>query len=288
MPQKAKWVLFAALIAVSTAAPMAKMADAHPISIGFWRTVIVGMMLMLFWTTRPSRQRLWITAGAGVLLGLHFWLWFASLEHTTVLRSTTLVCLNPLWTGLMEWCFFKRRPSSSYWIGLSLALAGVVIMTGGTLAGEWSIGDLMAVLGGLMGSGYLIAGRVARQSISIEHYGALVCLAAAVFLGVTAMALDVDLSGYSRQTWVFLLLMAIGPQLTGHIGINYALKTVTASAIALLLLLEPVGAAIISMVWLAEVPSHHEWIGSAIILVGVGIALHRKSKSNTSANNPQH
>ena len=47
MPLKAKWVLFAALVAVSTAAPMAKMANAHPISIGFWRTAIVGMLLML-------------------------------------------------------------------------------------------------------------------------------------------------------------------------------------------------------------------------------------------------
>ena len=176
----------------------------------------------------------------------------------------------------MEWGFFKHRPSSRYWVGLSLALIGVVIMTGGSFAGEWSIGDIMAVLGGLMGSGYLIAGRVARQSISIEHYGALVCLAAAAFLGITASVLDVDLTGYSQQTWIFLMLMAIGPQLTGHIGINYALKTVTASAIALLLLLEPVGAAIISMIWLAEVPSPPEWIGSAIILVGVALALHQK------------
>lgn len=286
MPQKAKWVLFAALIAVSTAAPMAKMADAHPISIGFWRTAIVGIMLMLLWNTRPSRQRLWMTAVAGVLLGLHFWLWFASLEHTTVLRSTTLVCLNPLWTGLMEWSFFNNKPGNRYWLGLSLALIGVVLMTGGTLAGKWSIGDLMAVMGGLMGSGYLIAGRVARQSISIEHYGALVCLAAASFLGLTAMALNVNLGGYSRQTWIILALMAIGPQLTGHIGINYALKTVTASAIALLLLLEPVGAAIISMLWLAEVPSYHEWMGSGIILFGVATALHQKPTSNTSTNDP--
>ena len=286
MPQKAKWVLFAALIAVSTAAPMAKMADAHPISIGFWRTAIVGIMLMLLWNTRPSRQRLWMTAVAGVLLGLHFWLWFASLEHTTVLRSTTLVCLNPLWTGLMEWSFFNNKPGNRYWLGLSLALIGVVLMTGGTLAGKWSIGDLMAVMGGLMGSGYLIAGRVARQSISIEHYGALVCLAAASFLGLTAMALNVNLSGYSRQTWIILALMAIGPQLTGHIGINYALKTVTASAIALLLLLEPVGAAIISMLLLAEVPSYHEWMGSGIILFGVATALHQKPTSNTSTNDP--
>ena len=146
-------------------------------------------------------------------------------------------------------------------------------MTGGALDGGWCMGDLLAVLGGMMGSGYLIAGRVARQSIDIEHYGALVCLSAAVFLGGTALILDVPLSGYEDQTWSILLLMAVGPQLTGHIGVNFALKTVSASAIALLLLLEPVGAAIISMIWLSELPSSQEWAGSLVILIGVGLAL---------------
>ena len=56
------------------------------------------------------------TFAAGVCLALHFWAWFASLQETSVLRSTVLVCLTPLWVGVAESVSRGALPSPR-WLG---------------------------------------------------------------------------------------------------------------------------------------------------------------------------
>ena len=277
-----KLILTCAILAVSTAAPLAKFsADVHPIAIGFWRTFCVGAILAILSLRNPPRLRkkdlLWSML-AGAFLALHFWSWFASLRETSVLRSTVLVCLNPIWTGLLERSLFHQRQSKRYWMGVSIAIIGLAVMNGlSDLSGQIK-GDGLALLGGFLGSCYMISGRRLRQHIDIIPYGAIVCLSCAGSLGVIGLITGVEWVGFAPLSWLALGAMALGPQFFGHIGINYALKSVTAATIALLLLLEPVGAALISTVLLNEWPSLLECLGAAIILTGVGLgALTRKA-----------
>ena len=270
-----KLVLCGAIIAVSTAAPLAKFAaDVHPIAIGFWRTLIVGVLLAILSIRSPPRLRkgglVWSML-AGTFLALHFWAWFASLRETSVLRSTVLVCLNPIWTGLLEFFIFKRPQSTRYWAGVGIALLGLAVMNGeADLSGNIK-GDALALIGGILGSCYMISGRRLRQHIDIVPYGAIVCLSCALSLGLIGLVNQVEWTGYAMLSWAALAVMAIGPQFFGHIGINYALKSVTAASIALLLLLEPVGAALISTMLLDEWPTLLEVIGSTVILMGVAL-----------------
>ena len=270
-----KLVLTCAILAVSTAAPLAKFsADVHPIAIGFWRTFSVGVLMAALSLRQPpqlrTRDLLWSIL-AGTFLALHFWSWFASLRETSVLRSTVLVCLNPIWTGLLERSLFHQKQSKRYWIGVSVAILGLAVMNGQSdLTGQLK-GDSLALLGGFLGSCYMISGRRLRQHVDIVPYGAIVCLSCAGSLGLIGLISGVEWTGYAPLSWLALGAMAVGPQFFGHIGINYALKSVTAATIALLLLLEPVGAALISTVLLNEWPSLLECFGSAIILAGVGL-----------------
>ena len=278
-----KVVLCAAIVAVSTAAPLAKFAaDVHPIAIGFWRTLIVGLLLALLSISSPPQLKksdiLW-SALAGAFLALHFWSWFASLRETSVLRSTVLVCLNPIWTGLLELSLFKHRQDRRYWMGVAVAILGLIIMNGQSdLTGQIK-GDALALIGGFLGSCYMISGRRLRQHMDIVPYGAIVCLSCALILGLIGQFNHVEWTGYALLSWAALGFMAIGPQFFGHIGINYALKSVTAASIALLLLLEPVGAALISTVLLNEWPTAFEIMGSAVILAGVGIGAIQTKRS---------
>jgi drug/metabolite transporter (DMT)-like permease len=268
-------ILILAICAVSTAAPLAKIAtDVHPIAIGFWRTFLVGLVLIV--TTKPyqwkiSKKNWLLVAAAGILLALHFWSWFASLRYTSALRSTTLVCLNPVWAGIMEQFILRNSPPKKFWAGVLVALVGVALMTSGDLSEGAITGDLLALLGGLLGAAYLIVGRVARQDMKINVYGGLICLFCALVLGLISYPLPAPLYGYTTISVVALLAMAIGPQLTGHIGLNYCVRYISAASISLALLLEPVGAAILAAIFLEEYPSQIEIFGSSLILVGVGI-----------------
>ena len=183
--QLSRIVFGLAIFAVGSAAPLARLAgEMSPISLGFGRVLIVGV-LMAIWAGFPKmNHREWLlTTFAALCLAGHFWAWFASLESTTVLRSTVLVCLNPLWVGLWEWMRsgkFKPR----FWIGTVISLVGAVLMSMGVLetTSQASLfGDGLATLAGLLGSVYLIATKEVRSSVPVHAYSASVCLFTAVF-----------------------------------------------------------------------------------------------------------
>ena len=136
-------------------------------------------------------------------------------------------------------------------------------------------GDGLALLGGLLGAIYLIVGRVVRQRVAIGPYGAIICLSCASWLLVIGMLLSIPFLNFQQSSWIALLALALGPQLTGHIGLNYVMRYIAASTVAMLLLLEPIGAAIISGIFLNDIPSKMEVLGSVIILLGLLIGINR-------------
>jgi drug/metabolite transporter (DMT)-like permease len=296
-------VLVVAVCAVSTAAILVRlMPDVPPIAAAFWRTAIVAVILApwcLRWTRQPhaagqtARQVLapqfLLIVLAGSLLAVHFWTWFASLHRTTVLRSTVLVCLTPVWTGLLEWRVVGQAPQPRFWVGMSVAILGVALMSGaGGPDGAW-LGDLLALVGGVLAGAYLLIGRVVRRKLDIAPYGTLLCAACALLLVPAAMTTNTPLTGFSTRSWLVLAAMALGPQLCGHIGFNYAVGFLPAAIVAATVLLEPVGAAALAAVLLDEIPAPADLVGAAGILLGVAIAtLGGKKKSKPDAHSHDH
>ncbi len=265
-------VMAVAVVAVSAAAPLVRLADGvHPVAVGLWRTAGVGLLLLPAVRPMSRRDALW-TGLAGVFLALHFWSWFASLGHTTVMRSTLLVTLNPVWTALVEWLGWKEPPKRAWWLGLGVAVPGVLLLAGGGEGGAATLyGDGLALLGGVFGSLYLLVGRRVRQRVGIASYAGCVSLAAAAVLAPLALGLQAPLWGYSGSAWLALLGLTVGPQLLGHNGFMYSVKYVKASVASVFILLEPVGAALLAVVLFAEVPGWLEVAGGALVLVGVGL-----------------
>ena len=273
-------VMMASIGAVSTAAILVRLVpDMHPIGIAFWRTAAVALLLAptLF---RPQAQTprgrlLWWSIGAGLCLAFHFWAWFASLQLTTVIRSTVLVCLTPIWAGLWSWLIFKEPPSLRFWGGIGVALCGVVWMTGSaqpTNATGSLEGDLLALAGGFLSGTYLTIGRGVRASSGWGPYGAILCASCAGWLALLALLTGAPLDVIGSGAWWVLAAMALGPQLIGHIGFAWLVRYVPATIIGAAILLEPVGATALGTVVLNEWPTGAEVGGGLVILAGVLIA----------------
>lgn len=272
-------VLGVAVVAISSAAVLFRVAEGvHPIAAAFWRTGTVGLLLAPTLRTGGlsglRRRDGLLMALAGAFLALHFWVWLESLQYTTVLRSTLLVCLTPVWAGLFEWLLLKQRPSNRTFAGIGVALVGVGLMSlpGAQPGGGSSLGDGLAVAGGMLSAAYLLVGRTVRQRVGIGPYGSLVCLATAAWLLPASFAMDVPLSGFTTVAWLALAGLTIGPQLLGHIGLNYAVGYLPAAVVSAAILLEPVGAAALGAIFLGEVPGPVEVVGALVVLAGVGLA----------------
>ncbi len=287
-------VLLVAVSAISAAAVLVRLApDVHPIAAGLWRTLAVAALLLPIALLRePGALRrvaprdLALIAVAGALLAGHFWAWFASLHATTVLRSTVLVCLNPVWAGLFEWGLLRRNPGGRFWLGVAVAIAGVGLMTSqSAVAPSWT-GDGLALLGGILGALYLVSGRVVRPRVGIDVYGTIVCGACALWLLPAALATGAELTGFSTAEWAVLAGLALGPQLLGHIGLNYAVRYLPAAIVAAVTLLEPAGAAALGGLVLDEWPSGRAWLGSAVAIGGVALATVRPRVSLNAETTP--
>lgn len=268
-------VLAVGIAAVSTAGTLVRLLPGeHPLVIAFWRVLLVAVLLA------PGARRVTgrdaaLSAVGGLFLALHFWTWFASLQATTVMRSTLLVCLTPVWAGLIEWVFLKSPPSRRFWAGIGVALCGVLAMVAaGGDSGRASLsGDALAVVGGMLGAAYFTIGRAVRVRVPISTYGPLSCGATALWLGALAGLGGVDLAGISGAEWWPILALALGPQLLGHVGFNYAVGRLPAATVAGVILLEPVGATVVAAVVLGERPGLIEIFGGVVTLVGVGLAV---------------
>jgi drug/metabolite transporter (DMT)-like permease len=247
-------VLSASILAISTAAILVRLVpELHPLSIAFSRTALVG--IALGWSifdprfVRPRGRLLLWTCLAALFLALHFWAWFSSLQLTTVLRSTVLVCLTPIWAGLFAWR--SEPPKPRFWGGIIIALLGLGVMVGADDMGSGSSnshGDALGVLGGILSGSYLSIGRQVRPHVDWAPYAAILCVCCAFWLAIFSAFAHVDIFGalapsaLSTSTMWVLLAMAIGPQLLGHTGFTIALRYVPAYVIGAVILLEPVGA----------------------------------------------
>jgi len=275
--------LTAAVVGISAGGVLAVLADAaDPVVVAFWRTGLCAAILApTLLGARVGRRDLGWIALAGVALAAHFWVWFASLHHISVMRSVVLVTLAPIWVGLAEWALFKEAPSRRFWLGILVALGGVAWMSKDSFGGASLTGDVLALVGGMMSSAYFLVGRRVRQRVAFGPYGALVCGFAAAVLLVVALARGLPLMGWEPAVWGALVGLALLPQLVGHVGFNFAVKYVATSVIAALLLLEPVGATVLAWLVLDEVPTATELVGAAAILVGVGVATLRSAGSSS-------
>lgn len=274
--------LAAAVVSVSVAAPLFRLADAPPLTASFWRLAFAVLLLLPFtvgsWRTwRRYDRRAWgITIASGVALGLHFGLWVTSLFYTTVAASVSLVTLQAIFVALGGHWILGDRLSQRGWLGVLLATVGAftIAAADGSLApdsGRALFGDLLAILGGVGSAAYMLIGRRLRATRGLVEYVTPVYAVAAVTV-LLCMALfgEPVSSGLDRGTFVVFVLLAAVPMLGGHTLANWCFRYMPAHTVATWILLEPVGAALLAWPLLGEVPSLWVALGGALVLVGAG------------------
>jgi len=217
---------------------------------------------------------------SGAFLALHFVLWISSLSYTTVASSVVLVTTSPIFVAIASHFLFHEKLSRHTILGIVICLVGAVVIG----YGDWRIGskpflgDMLAFFGTLSVVGYLLIGRRLRQNTGLLSYSCLVYSSAALFLLLAVFTLNYRLSGYSATTYLMFVLLALLPQILGHLSINWALGFVPATLVAIAVLGEPVGAAALAFVILNESPTFTQIGGSILILSGVFVAF-RRSKA---------
>jgi len=285
-------VLAIGMLAVSSAAILISFARAEgmpAVAIAAWRLTLASLVLAPFalahsrneWRALEPRE-LALAVVSGISLALHFAFWISSLDYTSVMSSVVFVSTNPLFVALASVFVLRESLKRATIIGIVIAMLGSVLIGASDLgsAGAESLqGDVLALLGAVTVSGYLLIGRRLRKKLSLVGYISIVYSTAALALLVLAFAMGVPLFGYAWQAYALVALLAAGPQLVGHTSYNYALKYLSATFITVTILAEPIGATLLAIPLLQQNPDPIKLMGGALILVGIYFAAREKNSS---------
>ncbi|MGD8398852.1 MAG: DMT family transporter [Anaerolineae bacterium] len=277
-------VLGLGIVAASFASILIRFAQAggmDTLAIAAWRLVLASLLLAPYaWATRRAEMRalsarewVWL-ALSGVFLGLHFATWIGSLAYTSVASAAVLVSMGPVFVALGSWLFLRERPGSLLALGIVLAAAGSVIISWGDFGQgrDPLLGDLLALVGGVMVAGYLMIGRRVRGRLSLVSYAAIVYGVAMITLLVIAALMRQPLLGYAPAAYGWVLALALGPQVVGHSTLNWALRYLSATFVSVATLAEPIGSSILAYIILDEAITVPTAAGGALVLAGLYLA----------------
>jgi drug/metabolite transporter (DMT)-like permease len=274
-------LLIVAAAAVSTSAPLIRLAAAPTLAIALWRNVlslpVVGLVAAAqirddgLHLGRRARR---LAIVAGIVLGIHFAAFIPSVSFTSVASSVALVSTMPIWSAVIDRLRGEPVPGR-VWTGIATAMAGVVLLTGVdvSISARALFGDVLALAGGVLAAVYVQVGAEVRRTISTSLYATICYSVAAALLLVICLVSGQELWGYTGGTWLALAAMAAGPQLLGHTVFNRVLRTTGPTVVSIMVLLEMVGATILAWVLFDEAPPLLAYPAAALIIGGVVVVL---------------
>jgi len=250
-------------------------------SIAFWRLVIAASIFLaiIVVSKKPFgwnlfRKDIGRVAVLGILLGLHFILFVSAVQDTSIINATALVNTTSIWSVIVSTLIFKLKPSRTALIGIVVSFLGVTILTYADAAtGTWTNqlkGDLEGILAAVLESFYLSYGRETRQKTQIMP----LMLTIYVFATLTVLIIGagtVQSFAFPLQWTQALALVGLGilPTAFAHSLYFSSLSHLKSFETAAMALLEPIGATLLGLVILLEVPKPIFVLGAAMVLAGI-------------------
>ena len=272
--------LLGAVIVISFGSILIKLIPAPALVIAAYRLTLATLLLAPFaWQRRAelrglSRHDFLLSLLSGLFLALHFLFWISSLKYTSVASSVVLVSTNPIFVGLGTRFILRERLGRLLIWGIAASVVGGLLIGYNDLqfSREEFLGDLLALAGALWASAYFLVGRHVRQRVGLLNYIFVVYGLAAAVLLIVVLATCQPLFGYPQQAYLFLFLLALGPQILGHSSLNWVLKYTSAATVAVATLGEPVGSTVLAYLILGEGLTPLKVLGGLLILAGIYLA----------------
>ena len=278
--------LIIATFAVSWASILIILSGAEALPTAFYRMALASAILAVPAVPKLikifpilTKQQMILLLFSGLALGLHFATWITSLFYTTISNSVILVATQPVFLMIMEAILLKEKIAGKAILGMLIALAGMIFITGGdiSLGAEHLWGDFLALAGAFFAGTYLLIGRKLRVSLNNLEYIFIVYSIATILLLILSLAYNENITNYPAKVWIFFLLLALIPTVVGHSLYNWLLKYIPAYRVATVILGEPIGATILAIFFFNQIPGWWTMIGGVLILFGIYIVLRQSS-----------
>lgn len=264
-------------VAIGFAPIFVRLSEVGPVSTAFYRIALSlpAFALMCHRMTWPQGRAGW---GGCALAGLFFAgdlsVWHVGILLTSVANAALFTNLAPVFVTLGLWLIWGQRPSGRFVLALVVSLAGAVLLMGQSLhfSAERLGGDALSVLSGAFYGCYLLTVGRWRTDLPTPVLMLLSGVVSSVLLAPVALALGEDFLPHSMEGWGVVVALALVSQVLGQGLIAWGLAHVPATIGAVVLLLQPIVAALLAWVLFGEALGGPEFMGALVILLGIHIA----------------
>ena len=255
------------------------LTDLDPFTLNAFRFLGAFLIAVLFsWKKLAGVSR--TTLKYSLLLGMALLVVYIGatfgVKYTTLSNSGFLCALTVIFTPLIGWLFFRRRPDRKLSVVVLICFIGIALLT---LGDDFSIntanlkGDLLCVMCALAYAVDLLFTEKAVNKEDVDPYQL------GVFqLGVTG-ALNLLLSFFfetphfpqTAQIWGAVLFLSVFCTGVAFVLQPVAQQYTTASHVGVIFALEPVFAAIVAFFFAGEVLSARSYFGAFLMLASIFI-----------------
>lgn len=237
----------------------------------FWRSLfmslfVAGVLLVMHGRAMPRAVRAAGTPGvvAGALLAGTFFFFIGSLTRTTVANTFVLMSVSPLLASLAGWFFLREPVRTHTWLAMALAFVGIGVIVGAGVDTGQLVGNLMA-----LGVSVCFA---AQLTVLRKFHATVDMLPMVMIAGLWTLVPAWLLAGTFEATahdlgvLAFMGCVQLG---TGCLLATAASRTLPASELGLLALLEPILGPLWVWALMGEHPGARALIGGAFVLCAV-------------------
>lgn len=249
---------------------LVRLSGVGSVAAGFWRLALALPFLFAIAATTgqpvhwPGRKLGLIVAFAAFFFASDLAAWHTGIHMTKLGNATLFGNTSSLIFALWGLWLARRPPSRTQAAALTLAALGAALLMGSSaeLSARNLKGDLLALLAGLLYTGYLIAVQRARRSLAplpmlflASLFGAAMLLPLSLLLGEQIIPAD----------WTFVVILALSSQVVGQGLLVYAIGALSPLVVGLTLLTQPAISALVGWLAYGEILSPLDGIGAGAI-----------------------
>lgn len=261
--KKGLFAVFLSALIWSTGGMFIKLVPLSAIQICFFRSFLAAIVFLFLFKKKAFNidKNVILTAiiYAGVLISF-----VNATKMTTAANAIFLQYTAPIYVFLLEPLIFKTKFEKINIITVIICFVGMILFFIGELSPGHYLGNLIALLSGLLFAGMMLAMRKNKpenQSSSIFYGNILICLISFPYLFDMN---PIDLSTASKLLYLGIIQIGLA-----YAIFSYGIKRVLAIEASLISMIEPV----LNPVWVflgyGEIPAPLSIVGGIIIIAGV-------------------
>lgn len=272
--------LVAGAVAIAFSPIFVRLSEVGPTATGFYRAILAVPPLWLLWRLKPepaSAARppsLLLVLLPGLLFAGDLFFWHLSIRYTSVANATLLANFSPVIVALGAWLLLKEKLNRPFLFAMALAICGALMLVGSSLqlGGGNVLGDAFGFITACFYGLYMIAVAKLRGSLGTQALMVWSSLITGLALLPAALLMGEGLLPATGQGWITLFALSWISHALGQSLIAFALGHLPASFSSLVILVQPVMAALFGWLWLGEGLTLLQMAGGLVVLAGIYLA----------------